>query len=96
MNDVSFPKNKLTGKYLQYCKLFSSHDLKSSQKLNFFDYLCEREPVIYFFKRNHAFINDSDTLYHLGTLGLIGTIKKAKHKKFFQEQVRKRLGSRHK
>ena len=31
-------------------------------KLNFFDYVREREPVIYFFKRNHAFINDSDTL----------------------------------
>ena len=65
-------------------------------KLNFFDYVREREPVIYFFKRNHAFINDSDTFYHLGTLGLIGTIKKVKHEKFFEEQVRKRLGIRRK
>ena len=32
-------------------------------------------------------MNDSDTLYHLGTLGLIGTIKKVKHEKFFEEQV---------
>ena len=60
-------------------------------KLNFFDYVREREPVIYFFKRNLPFLNDSDTLYHLGTLGLIGTIKKVKHEKFFEEQVRKRF-----
>ena len=58
--------------------------------------MCEREPAVYFLKRNHAFINYSDTLHHLGTLGLIGTIKKVKHEKFFEEQVRKRLGSRRK
>ena len=38
----------------------------------------------------------SGTLYRLGTLGLIGTIKKVKHERSFEEQVRKRLSSRHK
>ena len=63
----------------------------------FFDYVCvwERASSL-FFERNHAFINNSDTLNQLGTLSLIGTIKKVKHDRFSEEQVRKRLGSSHK
>ena len=54
--------------------------------------MCERASSLFFY-RNHAFIYNSDTLNQLGTLSLIGTIKKVKRDKFFEEQVRKRLGT---